>query len=855
MVTKEERLSGVRLQTSAYGGAVPIYYGPNRDTGNILWYGDFQAIEHKQKQSSGGKGGGGAKSVSITYTYKSAFMVGIGEGEVAVQAVMPNKDGFKAPDQFGLEVFSGSVGQAPWGYLTSRHPGEALGYSGTGYVAAASYDLGGDASMPNFSFKLIGQPRLSGLGQYIQDFLTNPRYGAGFDLMRLDGLSAMDDWLTTQGVTFSPYAKERKPAQEYITDWCTMANVAIVPSDGKVKFIPRTDSVAVVAELGPDDFLTDGDEPPVRVERSDPADAFNMLQVSYLDAGNDYNTSVVDERDQANIDQFGLRPAKSETYNGIKSGLVAKWVASHRIARLLYNRNTYEFQLGWKHARLEPMDVVTLTEPLLGLVSEPAQIISIEEDEDGLLTVVAEEYSGLVTGIVNIPPADTPQGAIVDQGIDPGDANEPVIFEPPTLMTPANPELWLATSGGENWGGCEVWASLDGDSYRRIGIMTGFARHGVLREDGPSPGLVGELRETEDGEIRITEDGEERVLDTSPGDVLQVSIYRGELLSGTPQDALDRVTLCWVEGELFSYADSELVAEGEYDLGGLVRGQYGTEAEPHEAGDRFVRVDESLFRYVVPKEWLGRQIWVKLTSFNVYGSGSQSLADVEAYTYTLQGQYVPGILGLTASAFQTSAVIEWAVPENVEQYSRIDILRSEISPPDINDAVLVAQAPPGAGRITDMVGVSNVECHYWVRLVTVHGELGALVGPASAITGSVGGVPVFSTVPTEDQGEIIYVRADESLYEWDGVSAYVRSQPLVAANKIVAGTITAALTMTAANIVGGSLNIANRFMVSADGTTTIKSAATGERMEITNEAIKVFDSNGVLRVQLGDLSA
>ena len=38
------------------------------------------------------------------------------------------------------------------------------------------------------------------------------------------------------------------------------------------------------------------------------------------------------------------------------------------------------------------------------------------------------------------------------------------------------------------------------------------------------------------------------------------------------------------------------------------------------------------------------------------------------------------------------------------------------------------------------------------------------------------------------------------------------------------------------------------------GTLDVESASTGARMEITNSALKVFDSSNVLRVKLGNLS-
>lgn len=53
----------------------------------------------------------------------------------------------------------------------------------------------------------------------------------------------------------------------------------------------------------------------------------------------------------------------------------------------------------------------------------------------------------------------------------------------------------------------------------------------------------------------------------------------------------------------------------------------------------------------------------------------------------------------------------------------------------------------------------------------------------------------------------------------------------------------------------GSININNRFTVDAAGAVNISSAATGARLEIKNNVIKVFDASGVLRVKLGDLLA
>lgn len=76
----------------------------------------------------------------------------------------------------------------------------------------------------------------------------------------------------------------------------------------------------------------------------------------------------------------------------------------------------------------------------------------------------------------------------------------------------------------------------------------------------------------------------------------------------------------------------------------------------------------------------------------------------------------------------------------------------------------------------------------------------------------------------------------------------------IAAEKISAGIINVALTLNAANINGGSLNINNKFKVDSQGNTTIRSGTSGARLELVNNVIRVYDANGVLRVKIGNLA-
>ena len=64
-----------------------------------------------------------------------------------------------------------------------------------------------------------------------------------------------------------------------------------------------------------------------------------------------------------------------------------------------------------------------------------------------------------------------------------------------------------------------------------------------------------------------------------------------------------------------------------------------------------------------------------------------------------------------------------------------------------------------------------------------------------------------------------------------------------------------AISANLGSITAGAININDRFIVNSSGQVKISGPGSAGRMEITNEAIKVFDSTGSLRVKLGNLDA
>ena len=196
----------MKIQTSAYGKVVPLVYGTTRIAPNLIWYGDFVATPHNSGSSGGGggKGGvtgggggkGGGSDGTTTYTYSAAVALGLCEGPIAGIGTVWAAKTETSLAALGLGLFDGAYGQAPWSYLSSVHPDQALGYSGTAYVAGAGYQLDDGAQLPNHNMEVAGFLAGSAPGmpdadpsQVIADLLTNPLFGAGFPPARLGSLA------------------------------------------------------------------------------------------------------------------------------------------------------------------------------------------------------------------------------------------------------------------------------------------------------------------------------------------------------------------------------------------------------------------------------------------------------------------------------------------------------------------------------------------------------------------------------------------------------------------------------------------------------------------------------------------
>ncbi|WP_111884542.1 phage tail protein [Acinetobacter sp. CFCC 11171] len=652
--TSDKRINSMRIQQSAYGLTQPLVYGKNRVAANMFWYGDFKSTAHTTTTKSGGKGGK-TKTKNTTYTYSASLMLGLCENKIKdigivwrdkEQIVTKTEGGvqLKPIDQIGFELFDGDHNPV-WGYLASKHPDEAVHYPFLGYVACANYDLGGSAALSNHNFEVISDITFSETihdanpADVIEDFITNPRYGAAPSLNMAD-LSEFRTYCAATNLLISPALTEQREAFEIINEIVEAVNCAVVPSPDGLKIRSYGDSAVTgngvtftpnlepVYHLTDDDFL--GEDQPIRVRRSRDTDAYNHCQIEYVNRFNQYNTETVEAKDQANIEMFGLRTQDPVKFDFFCEPKIARHAVQLLLQRKLYVRNEYEFELGWKYCRLEPMDIVTITDESLGLNQFLVRITRVEEDEEGVLSITAEE---LAVGSRSAVEYDLQSSNGYQGGNEePGNVNAPAIFEPPLELTDGKNQIWVAASGGINWGGCNVWASLDNATYEMIGTIYGSARYGTLTT----------AIDTDDTSMQVQ-------LNTS-----------SQIFGGTVEDAEVDATLCKVGDEYINYVDATLDGSGRYTLSGMLRGRFN-DASSHNAGESFVRIDRAIFEYDFNPNMVGKEVYLKFTSFNGLEQKEETLDEVTAYSYTVNGGRPAGVKGLSLqSAFVgTSFKVQW----------------------------------------------------------------------------------------------------------------------------------------------------------------------------------------------------
>lgn len=666
--TRANKISEFTVATAEYGAAVPEIIGTTRVSGNVIYYDDFTAHEHRETQRTGK--GGHSKSVSITYTYTVAVILGLCEGEISgLGRVWVGKDQYMYPnDAIQMTLFKGQANQQPWAYVSGKHPDKALPYAGVAYMAGV-IDLGDSGSMPNYNFEVKGKLLSSGDGVDANpaDYIRYVLDKVGLSKTEIIGLDNYRSYCKHADLLISTPMDQTsaKTARDIINEIATLTNAYMFWSNDKFKIVCCDDRAypsknpedpddkgwqpnrTITYDLTADDFIPQTGGALVTYSRKDSSEIYNQFPVEFVNRDSGYEKETVSYALTQDIADYGLRQANTTSANYIYTKARAVKVAETLARKAQYERNKYTFKLDWAFCRLEVGDLVTLTDESCGLNKQPAMIDSVTEGTDGLLTITAisrakGDYSA---ASFDVHAVDRPY---VDYNVAPPDTDIPIILQPPAELTTSGLEVWIGARGkSDGWGGCRVYVSDNKDYYRYAGQIATAARIGTLAS-------------------AVLADATSIEIDAN-----------GNFLSGTQQDAERGNTLCWLGGECLSYQTATLLQNGHYELTGCIRGQYQTTATEHDAGAEFARLDTALLRIPFLKEDIGKKVYLKLASYNIFGNNEQDLSNLDEYEYTILPYYIPPVRSLRAHNRYRQLVdgvsrydleVEWEPPEDMTSY-------------------------------------------------------------------------------------------------------------------------------------------------------------------------------------------
>jgi len=651
--------------------------------------------------------------IGITY----GFAVGIGASPLA------NIQG---------TFFNGAAGQSVWSWYAGRwsttingalRPGSAPAYNGICYVGALSMLLDSSGGLPNISleidsgFNFSPSIRDANPKDVVYDLLTNPRYGANFPFWKCADWTSFSNYCIASGTFLSMVLDTQTPAADILKQIGLLTTCDYAFTDGVLKITPYADAtvtgngatftpnLTAAYALTYDNFITDGGQSkgPLVITRKSMTERFNQVIVKFRNRLNGYADDQAEAKDEADIGMRGLVPMQEVNAQEIADPQVARNVAQMILQRAIAKSTTFTFTLPFSFCLLEPMDLVTLTDPRHSLVSKLVRITEITENKHGDLNITAEDVPfGHATAIAN--PTQTPLGYTINYSAPPGSVSPPVIFDAPGQMTNSGYEVWCAVAGlGSLWGACQVYLSTDGTTYKQVGT-TRAARYGSLYASVPA----GTDPDTTDTfSVDLTTSG-------------------AALTGGSTNDADLSNTLCWVDGELIAYSTANLVSTSKYTLTGYTRrGIEGTPNAAHSNGAGFARLDANIFKLPYDPSLVGKTIYLKFPSVNIYGGGVENITTLPAYSYAIGGPIgaPANLTGLTATAGTDIVLLQWnpITTKNLAEYEiRMGSTWASATVVGRSRTTQFRAAPPAVGTTTYLVSAIDSSGRYSVTAASVN---------------------------------------------------------------------------------------------------------------------------------------
>lgn len=643
--------------------------------------------------------------------------------EIVGQAIQPGTQDCNPCDVFNLLLADPMCGIS---FPASSFDIARFGFGGTsGYTTATGLPTTTSGSGSGMTVSIVASGGVIvgyvvdyyGSGYNVGDFVYPTQGGSSGDAYFEVGTwcVARAHW-NANGYFISDCLEASGGIADKLGKYCEAGNTAAFFSAGLLKLVPYSEVSAVgngstyapptnpAATLTWDNILLPSGQKPgaslsddfITNDRKASVDLYNYVQANYSQRINSYNNNLINQQSDGNIALVGERRESAQDWTFICLDAAAQWALSCRLNRGIYVDKTFKFSLTYTFDYLEPMDTLVLPTGI------PVRITKIEEDENQVLAIEAENFLYGASSASIYPTQNPSRYQPTQSAADPGSTYPAFVQNTSQQTGGVLYRLTVAAAGtSANWGGCQIWISIDGVNYSLAGTINEICSVGILTAalpqvadpdttlatltNGGTSGYsnASNLPTTTSGsgtglELDITvnasgvvtggmvaaigqgyaladkvyptqagSSGDAYFTISQVGDVLSVTMSpSGAELVGTTQAVADQFgTLCAIispDGttcEFISYENADMTAAGRYNLSYLRRGVDSTTPAAFPAGSTFVYIgNETLFQWQYKANNVGQPIYVKLPAFNLTGQAVQPLSQCKAYELFINAQ-------------------------------------------------------------------------------------------------------------------------------------------------------------------------------------------------------------------------
>ena len=652
--------------TAAYAAST-LYYWAIKVRRNG-WYGYSSLMTFTTDVAGGGGGGGGNKPTGGYYTVtfdgtttgaipynatesevQTIFDTAFGSGVIDVEYGAPTdvnnqnmifRKAYTREDQVLATVDSSNLTGPGSPYVWTVEETNAAVYPANVVEPESKTDaeLKTESTFTNFDFDLVwkmdtdtGYPVLRDLGgngldanpaDIIEDLLTNKRYGAGIDSSFLNSTSftAVQAYCNANDLLISVKIDSQKPVLDWIDYVMSHFRGYLFMSGGKINLGVFKEESAVFAITQTDLVVKEGEEPdpPVGITKRSYGETVNRLEVAWQNREADYDGAVAVAQEETDQRVSGKIRKKTMQLTGIKRETLANKMRWFFLFDSLYRYSVYTFTLAYKSMLLEVGDVGTLSDGGL-ITNQLIRITSIKEDKDGrgLEIEAIEDVASLYASVAGITLQQTDR---VPETTAPTLVNASISFREDKTV----PLIYLSIVPGSAYtNGWHIYRSFDNISYSLIGSAS---------IESVTSGVANSIGTLQNKMVAYTAPIHRRL------DKMVVSIGTITDLdtSITDSELFNQKSYLKIGDEIIGFKTCvETDTEGVWEVTDLIRGMFSTKPAAHTAGDTVYTMHPD-FSYILSESEIGMTLYFKATTF--YANQAQSLADVTAYSYAVQGE-------------------------------------------------------------------------------------------------------------------------------------------------------------------------------------------------------------------------